>query len=80
MSSDIPSVRIGQHWSTAQVAEHFNVARGDVAYWCRAGIINTLPRWSDAARWKIPVVEVARLEKEGLPPSPRTIRRMSNAR
>lgn len=78
--STTAKVSVGTHWSTSQFARHFDVSRDDVAYWCRAGILATLPRWSEGARWKIPAEEVARIEREGLPPSPRTIQRIALTR
>lgn len=59
-------------FTTDQVADRFLVSRSDVAYWCRAGLIKTLPR-NGRRRWLIPAEEVERLEREGTPPSRRTL-------
>lgn len=58
--------------TTAQVAEHFSVQQSDVAYWCRAGLLKTMPR-NGSRRWLIHPSEIQRLEREGTPPSRRTL-------
>ena len=58
--------------TTKEFAEHFSVDPSDVAYWCRAGLLKTLPR-NGGRQWKIFPSELTRMEQEGTPPSRRTL-------
>lgn len=58
--------------TTQDVADHFSVDPADVAYWCRTGLLKTMPR-NGSRRWRIYPDEITRLEQEGLPPSRRTL-------
>ena len=66
---------MSNYHSTKHVAETFGVQVSDVAYWCRAGHINALPRQRAGQPWKIPQAEIDRLKIDGLPPSWRTLER-----
>lgn len=61
--------------STTDVANHFNCSRADVSYWCSSGLVKALPKTGQSKPWRIFRSEIARLEKEGLPPSRRTLER-----
>lgn len=58
--------------TTQEVANHFKAQQSDVAYWCRTGLIKAVRR-DGTRRWMIPASEVTRLEREGIPPSRRTL-------
>ena len=54
-------------WLTVkEFSEYFGISEGDVAYWCRTGELETLPR-EGRQPWRINSDEIARIEQQGLP-------------
>lgn len=63
---------MSNYLTTRQLADKFGVQVKDVAYWCGTGLVKALPH-KPGQPWRIFPEEVARLERDGLPLSRRTL-------